>query len=121
MTYIGDSEVDSVPLNLTTEINATLIQDDPYLKSFAGQVIWEQYNSIYIYALLIVLSIIITTLSRLLLYKVAMKSSTNLHDTMFTNILQATMRFFDTNPSGKCSKSKNILTFILPQSATLAG
>lgn len=34
-------------------------------------------------------------------YWVCIRASINLHDTMFSNILQSTMRFFDTNPSGR--------------------
>lgn len=100
MHKIGDNNTNPVPLNLTTVINATWMEDDPFIAPYDGRTIIEQNYSMIVYAILIALSVIITTLSRMIFYKLAMSSSTNLHDTMFVNILQATMRFFDTNPSG---------------------
>lgn len=58
-------------------------------------------QSIYIYTFCIICSIVLTTARSLLFFKVCMNSSRGLHHRMFNNILQATMRFFDTNPSGK--------------------
>lgn len=57
-------------------------------------------ESILIYTMCIIASIILTTLRSLLFFKVCMNASRGLHNKMFNNILQATMRFFDTNPSG---------------------
>lgn len=56
---------------------------------------------IYLYTLFIIGSIVLTTLRSLLFFKVCMKASKNLHNTMFSNLLRATMRFFDVNPSGR--------------------
>lgn len=56
---------------------------------------------IIIYSIFIAAAIILTPLSRNVLYIIYMRSSKNLHNKMFGNILQAPMRFFDTNPSGK--------------------
>nr|CAD7590287.1 unnamed protein product [Timema genevievae] len=44
-------------------------------------------------------SVIITILRSVVFFKVCMTASRRLHDTMFSSILQGTMRFFDTNPS----------------------
>lgn len=48
-----------------------------------------------------------------------MRSSINLHNQIFGNILSATMRFFDTNPSGRIlnrfSKDMGIVDEILPR------
>lgn len=55
---------------------------------------------IVIYSIFIAAAIILTPLSRNVLYIIYMRSSKNLHNKMFGNILQAEMRFFDTNPSG---------------------
>lgn len=57
-------------------------------------------QSIFIYTFCIASSILLTTLRSLVFFKVCMNASKGLHDKMFNNILQATMRFFDTNPSG---------------------
>lgn len=56
---------------------------------------------ILVYTSFILASIILTPLSRNLCYLIFMKASKVLHNKMFNNILQAPMRFFDTNPSGK--------------------
>lgn len=61
----------------------------------------SQYFYIYIYSVLIVLSILLTTLRSMIFVKICMTASRNLHNNMFKNILLATMRFFDTNPSGR--------------------
>lgn len=43
-----------------------------------------------------------TTLGRsLILYTACMKASINLHDSMFSSISRASMRFFNTNRSGR--------------------
>lgn len=48
-----------------------------------------------------------------------MRSSIKLHNLMFSNIMSATMRFFDTNPSGRIlnrfSKDMGIVDEILPR------
>ena len=50
---------------------------------------------------------------------VCMRSSITLHNQMFSNILSATMRFFDTNPSGRIlnrfSKDMGVVDEILPR------
>lgn len=56
---------------------------------------------ILVYTAFIVASIILTPLSRNLCYLILMNAAKVLHNKMFNNILQAPMRFFDTNPSGK--------------------
>lgn len=61
----------------------------------------DQDYYIAIYASLIIGSIILLTTRSLLFYKFCMIASRTLHNTMFHNVLQAVMRFFDTNPSGK--------------------
>nr|CAD7462471.1 unnamed protein product [Timema tahoe] len=51
-------------------------------------------------------------------FKVCMNASIGLHDTMFRSILQGTMRFFDTNPSGRVlnrfSKDMGAIDELLP-------
>jgi ABC-type multidrug transport system fused ATPase/permease subunit len=58
-------------------------------------------TAIYIYFALILGSVFITSIRSIFFFKVCMTASKILHDTMFRSILAATMRFFDTNPSGK--------------------
>jgi ATP-binding cassette, subfamily C (CFTR/MRP), member 4 len=59
------------------------------------------------------------TFRSLLFLWVCMRSSIKLHNQMFSNILTATMRFFDTNPSGRImnrfSKDMGVVDEILPR------
>uniref|UniRef100_A0A0U9HZ93 Putative ABCC protein n=1 Tax=Chrysomela populi TaxID=154003 RepID=A0A0U9HZ93_CHRPP len=61
----------------------------------------SQKNYIYIYTIFIAGSIILTTARSLLFYQVCMNASKGLHNKMFSNVLKAPMRFFNTNPSGR--------------------
>lgn len=56
---------------------------------------------LYIYGALILLVVFMTILRGFLFFKVCMHASKELHDRMFGCILHATMRFFDSNPSGR--------------------
>ncbi|XP_056645129.1 ATP-binding cassette subfamily C member 4-like [Diorhabda sublineata] len=56
---------------------------------------------IWIYTALILVSVIFLTWRCFLYYQICMNSSKVLHKKMFSNILEAPMRFFDTNPSGR--------------------
>lgn len=74
---------------------------------------------IYIWAIAILGCIILTTGRSILFLWVCMRSSIKLHNQMFSNILAATMRFFDTNPSGRIlnrfSKDMGVVDEILPR------
>ena len=77
---------------------------------------------IYIHSFIIIFLIIITLTRSLSFFKVCMKASKNLHNNMFANIVNATMRFFNTNPSGRIlnrfSKDMGSIDETLPQSIT---
>lgn len=60
----------------------------------------SQTNYIWVYTSFILASIILTLLRSFIFFKICMNASKTLHNSMFWNVLQATMRFFDTNPSG---------------------
>ncbi|CAG9575824.1 unnamed protein product [Danaus chrysippus] len=74
---------------------------------------------IYIWGAAILGCILLTTGRSILFLYVCMKSSIKLHNQMFSNILSATMRFFDTNPSGRIlnrfSKDMGVVDEILPK------
>ncbi|XP_018579794.1 probable multidrug resistance-associated protein lethal(2)03659 isoform X2 [Anoplophora glabripennis] len=76
---------------------------------------------ILVYTAFILASIILTPLSRNVCYLIFMNASKALHNQMFNNILQASMRFFDTNPSGRIlnrfSKDMGTIDEVLPRSA----
>ncbi|KAJ8713562.1 hypothetical protein PYW07_013932 [Mythimna separata] len=74
---------------------------------------------IYIWAATIFGCIIATSGRSIMFLWVCMRSSIKLHNQMFKNILSATMRFFDTNPSGRIlnrfSKDMGIVDEVLPK------
>ncbi|XP_046429218.1 ATP-binding cassette subfamily C member 4-like isoform X3 [Neodiprion fabricii] len=78
----------------------------------------HQDVAIYIYAGCIVSCIILVTLRHLLFMKMCVNASCNLHNSMFANILVTTMRFFNTNPSGRIlnrfSKDMGAMDELLP-------
>ncbi|KAJ8951068.1 hypothetical protein NQ318_003766, partial [Aromia moschata] len=75
--------------------------------------------AMYFYGALIICAIVITLARSLLFFNVAMRASKNLHSKMFHALLQAPMRFFDTNPSGRVlnrfSKDMGAIDEILPR------
>lgn len=72
----------------------------------------------YVYTGLIVSTIIITILRSITFFSTCMRASTKLHDRMFRCISRATMRFFNTNPSGRIlnrfSKDMGAIDEVLP-------
>ncbi|XP_046622340.1 ATP-binding cassette subfamily C member 4-like [Neodiprion virginianus] len=57
--------------------------------------------AVYIYTGCIILCIFLTSMRSFLFMRNCINSSRNIHNTMFSNLLRATMRFFNTNPSGR--------------------
>ncbi|KAJ3656117.1 hypothetical protein Zmor_015215 [Zophobas morio] len=83
------------------------------------EIIFTDNNSIYLYSTIIGI-LIITTLTRAISFmKVCMRASVYLHNKMFTTIVNATMKFFHTNVSGRIlnrfSKEIGNLDLLLPQ------
>jgi ATP-binding cassette subfamily C (CFTR/MRP) protein 4 len=124
MSNVTDGEV------MTTEETTTLYADnftDATNPTFAlippdltkPDAALSQTTYIWIYSVLILLSIVLTTSRSLLFFKICMNASKRLHNSMFANILQATMRFFDTNPSGRIlnrfSKDMGAMDELLPR------
>ena len=69
-------------------------------------------DAIYVYTFCIIACAATTLFSSFLYMKICMNSSCNLHNTMFSNLLQAPMSFFNTNPSGEQqSQNKRIIAF----------
>ncbi|XP_057334742.1 ATP-binding cassette sub-family C member 4-like isoform X2 [Microplitis mediator] len=58
-------------------------------------------TAIYIYVALLIVFIVLSILRCHCLIFIGMRAARKLHNLMFTNILQATMYFFNTNPSGR--------------------
>ncbi|EDW63702.2 probable multidrug resistance-associated protein lethal(2)03659 [Drosophila virilis] len=72
----------------------------------------------YIFTLITIATIAITLARSFLFFNVAMKASTELHNSMFRGITRAAMYFFNTNPSGRIlnrfSKDMGQVDEILP-------
>lgn len=97
-------------LNINQTLEGKYFKDDRQI---------SKSTYIWIYTVFILGSIILTTFRSLLFFKICMNASKNLHNTMFGNVLQATMRFFDTNPSGRIlnrfSKDMGTVDELLPR------
>ncbi|CAB3220069.1 unnamed protein product [Arctia plantaginis] len=119
VTNSSETNVTESPETSTLmSINSTLATN---LTSDAISVIKAKINHmnyIYIWAVAIFGCIVLTSARSLLFLWTCMRSSIKLHNQMFSNILSATMRFFDTNPSGRIlnrlSKDMGIIDEILP-------
>ncbi|XP_075979217.1 putative multidrug resistance-associated protein lethal(2)03659 [Anticarsia gemmatalis] len=74
---------------------------------------------IYIWAVAIIGCIVFNTGKSIVYFWACMRSSISLHNQMFVNIMGATMRFFDTNPSGRIlnrfSKDMGMIDEVLPR------
>ncbi|KAG5881447.1 hypothetical protein JTB14_037665 [Gonioctena quinquepunctata] len=76
---------------------------------------------IIVYSVFMLASILLTPARSILFYKIFMTASKNLHNKMFTNVLAAPMRFFDTNPSGRIlsrfSNDMGLIDELLPKAS----
>lgn len=78
----------------------------------------SQNTCIYIYTALTVLTIFVTLTRSFAFFEMCMRASMRLHDRMFRSISRATMRFFNTNTSGRVlnrfSKDMGAIDELLP-------
>lgn len=88
-------------VNIEEFRNVTIINNDTSVVINKAGPNWSTDFCIYIYSALIVLLFVFTLFRSMLFYKLAMWSSKALHNLMFDSIISTTMRFFDTNPSGR--------------------
>ncbi|KAJ8983678.1 hypothetical protein NQ317_003466 [Molorchus minor] len=86
----------------TENNNRTLNNTSPELSKqpFLSSILTEQ-NTIIIYSVIILTTIVITFSRSIYFFKYCMIASTRLHNFMFNKIVYATMRFFNTNPPGR--------------------
>ncbi|XP_046746905.1 ATP-binding cassette sub-family C member 4-like [Diprion similis] len=75
--------------------------------------------AIQVYTTLIVANILLILTRSLLFMRTCMNASRNVHNSMFSNLLRAPMRFFNTNPAGRIlnrfSKDVGTMDEILPK------
>ncbi|KAH8232361.1 hypothetical protein KR032_004783 [Drosophila birchii] len=70
-------------------------------KNTNGSDISSETEDMYYFAALNVAVVVFTIVRTMLFYKMAMRSSTHLHNAMYRGITRAAMYFFNTNPSGR--------------------
>lgn len=70
-------------------------------RNFSESITNDYRYSIYFYTALILVLVTLTMVRSYLFFTCASNSSKNLHAKMFSCLLKAPMRFFDTNPSGR--------------------
>lgn len=92
---------------------------------FTNPSTWTTEICLYVYGTLIISIFVIALARSLLFYKLAMLSSQKLHDILFNCVVNASMRFFDTNPSGRIlnrfSKDIGAIDELLPKAILDAG
>ncbi|XP_015127765.1 multidrug resistance-associated protein 4 [Diachasma alloeum] len=62
---------------------------------------YDNNTALWIYGILVAACTIFTTARNLVFFKVCMNAGKNIHDQMLRCLLQAPMRFFNSNPSGR--------------------
>lgn len=85
------------------ESRAITIPDQTRQKSFLDtfEDLMSTEYCIYIHAALMAILSIIALSRSLTFYSVSVSASQRLHDNMFNGLISTSMRFFDTNPSGR--------------------
>ncbi|KPI93323.1 Multidrug resistance-associated protein 4 [Papilio xuthus] len=94
------------------------VEPDPGLDVEMGILTTGQY--LLIYGCIIIFIIIITQVRIIAFVTMTTRASKNLHNSVFKNLINASMRFFDTNPSGRIlnrfSKDMGAMDELLPRS-----
>ncbi|XP_011311078.1 multidrug resistance-associated protein 4 [Fopius arisanus] len=62
---------------------------------------YDNNRALWIYGMFVMTCTICTTLRNVVFFKICMSASKNLHNLMLECLLQAPMKFFDSNPSGR--------------------
>ncbi|XP_041973565.1 ATP-binding cassette subfamily C member 4-like isoform X1 [Aricia agestis] len=111
-----DSDNNSIA-NLT--VIGTIVKTAITLEDISNVNKFDHFYYIYIWSAALLGCIILTSERSLIFMWVCMRSSIKLHNEMFSNILTATMRFFNTNPSGRIlnrfSKDMGAVDEMLPK------
>nr|XP_023018986.1 multidrug resistance-associated protein 4-like [Leptinotarsa decemlineata] len=89
-----DSSLNSITRNVAT--NTINFRSGHWLKP-----ILTPDNTLIIYTCLILTTVSVTVLIRIIFFRSCLNASTRLHNRMFSKIVHSTMRFFNSNPSGR--------------------
>lgn len=84
--------------SLNTSDEVSVVTEPPFPLDALN---WERDLFLYVYGTLVISVFVFALLRSLLFYKLAMISSQKLHDSIFYSVINASMRFFDTNPGGR--------------------
>lgn len=112
-----ESVTDDIFSTLIPTVFANNILNSTYTES---NNFWDfsRETSIYIYSTITVATIVFTLVRSFTFFTVCMRASIKLHDRMFASITNATMRFFNTNTSGRIlnrfSKDMGAIDELLP-------
>ena len=100
-TYLN-LRVNIEQLNLEENDNSTTKESAQFslLQDFWVKVLNEEI-SIITYGVLIITVVILLTLQSLLFFRYCIQASIRLHNDMFSTVVNATMRFYNINPSGR--------------------
>lgn len=113
----------NVQLNETIEVSFSDIihSDDTFyakIKQLVEKVMYSRNIDIYVFTALTIATVALTLSRSFMFFNIAMRASRSLHDKMFAGITNATMFFFNTNPSGRIlnrfSKDLGQIDEILP-------
>lgn len=120
LTQVIASSIDffvSYFTNIEENRNVTMLGVDNVTQSAPVQ--WSQETCLYIYGTLVVSLFLVALIRSLAFYKLAMCCSQKLHNNLFVSVINSTMRFFDTNSSGRIlnrfSKDIGSIDEILPK------
>ncbi|XP_046619154.1 ATP-binding cassette subfamily C member 4-like isoform X1 [Neodiprion virginianus] len=112
----------SLSLNKSSTVsNQTVDQTENtgHLKWFDEYGVIRPIVAVYVYTFCIAGCVFFAIFRSVLFMKLCMNASQNIHNTMFSNLLQATMRFFNTNPTGRIlnrfSKDIGTMDELLPR------
>lgn len=87
--------------------------------------LYPQNTYIYVYSAIIVSIFIIAITRSITFYTICLRCNQRLHDLVFGSLIRASMRFFDTNPSGRIlnrfSKDMGAIDELLPKAMLDAG
>ncbi|KAF2886638.1 hypothetical protein ILUMI_19535, partial [Ignelater luminosus] len=97
------------------------IEQDRFGQTGSSEAYLSTETSVHIYSGIAAAMVIITLYSSYYFFKYCMRASTALHNNMFSNTVQAAMRFFNTNSTGRIlnrfSKDMGSIDEVLPMVA----